>query len=126
MKSANARREHKINDLPDLVLHRLERDDADLANGGRNLANDMQAAVPPYYVKGRFEAIEGLQARQRSDRGTGVIVGRDVEMCALIGHSLDPNWYAPRAFILGHGLGRHSFLQAPCRDPEMTVGRRQW
>src|SRR5262249_29404186 len=62
--------EHEVDRFVDLVLERLERDHADLADGGRDAANHMQAAAPMQRnVEAGLEPGQGSKPGMLGDRG---------------------------------------------------------
>src|SRR5262245_16357797 len=70
------RREHEIDVVLDLVLHRLERDHTGLPDGRRDPAADAQpvTAVPGDLERG-FEPRQRLQPRKSGDGGARLAVG---------------------------------------------------
>src|SRR5262249_48407272 len=90
----------------DFVLERLERDHADLTDGGRDLANHVQAAAPMQCnVEASLEPGHGSEAGMLGDRGAHLRIGHEIEVASALGHIAERERHAPKTFGPAFGFG---------------------
>src|SRR5262249_30853024 len=78
----------------------------DLADGGRDAANYMQAAAPMQRdVEAGLEPGQGSKPGMLGDRGARLRIGHEIEVASALGHIAECERHAPKTFGPAFGFG---------------------